>query len=290
MSSAIYISHTPEDHGLASKLQAHLRDHVFERDPSSPTIKTVFFILNYKYLYDPTAETNTLAFLNRPGVWCIPLFYHLWPHELLNMCRTPQAKPFWQAMKDLKGEVFDRGDENQFVQQVVGHLRNGPRGSSTSYDVFLSHAGEVKPFCEKLNTKLHQQGIKTFLDKFDITGGPNSLSFSEEILGAIERSKVVVAVLSHHFPSKKWPVLEITEVCRKSEGAKVVLPVYYQISRVQCMEIVNYAREPQGREALAWLFAQPGIEHFGKHAGEQEREDELLQTIVRAVSSLLQRR
>jgi len=157
--------------------------------------------------------------------------------------------------------------------------------------VFLSHAGEVKPFCEKLNAKLQQRGIKTFLDKFDIKGGPNSLSFSEEILGAIERSKVVVAVLSHHFPSKKWPVLEIMEACSKSEGSgATVLPVYYQISQAQCVEILDHARELHGRDALACLFALPGIEHFGKHAGEQEREEELLQTIVRSVSSLLQRR
>jgi hypothetical protein len=159
-------------------------------------------------------------------------------------------------------------------------------GTSTLYDVFLSHAGEVKPFCQKLNVKLKQEGLSSFIDVVDITGGPDALPFSEEIRGAIERSTVVVAVLSHHFPSKKWPVEEIMEVYRKSGGGKA-LPVYYQISKAQCVEIVNYARTAEGRDALAWLFAQPGIEHFGKHAGEQLSEDQLLQNIVHSVSSML---
>lgn len=119
----------------------------------------------------------------------------------------------------------------------------------------------------------------------DITGGPDALPFSEEIRGGIERSKVVVAVLSHHFPSKRWPVEEIVEVCRKSGGK--ALPVYYQISRAPCEGIVNHARSVEGRDALAWLFAQPGIEHFGLHAGAQLSEDRLIQTIVHSVSSML---
>jgi hypothetical protein len=139
MSSAIYISHMPQDNGLASKIQAQLRDHVFESDPNSPNIKTAFFVLTFGYLHDPTAESTTLTLLNRPGVWCIPLFYHLWPHDLLNLSKTPQAKPFWRALKNLNGEVYDRGDrgdEAQFVQQIASVLRNGPRGEYTVFDSY----------------------------------------------------------------------------------------------------------------------------------------------------------
>lgn len=285
MSHLLYISHMLEDSAFVAELASALGDsYRLTTNMNSPNIDVAFFVLTYAYIVNEARGEEARVLIGRNGIWCIPLFYHLWLHDVVNMANLPEAKPFWKALKNLNGVEFDRRESlPQYAKKVAEVVRKGPQ-SGRLYGAFLSHASEVKGFCKELKQQLEQRDVACFLDQDNIRGGPGRLKFSEEIHAALKSSKVLVVVLSHHFQSKEWTVKEVS-TCKALQGT--VLPVYYQISREQCLQqTVNYTKSKTERDALLWLHQQPGIEHFGLHGGIQPRKAQLIEDICGRVLRL----
>lgn len=78
------------------------------------------------------------------------------------------------------------------------------------YDVFICHASEDKkavalPLYEALN----RQGVKAFIDCFEIRWGDSLVS---RINTALKKSKYVIAIISDESVKKSWPMKEVHSV------------------------------------------------------------------------------
>lgn len=279
-----YLKSDSNDTRFAEDLKTALeRQHIRVVNNAASELNVALFVLSHHYLVNDQATEEAEMLLKRSGVWCIPLYHAILPVQVHSMTQTPQVKRVWQDLNELCTPVYDDGRSKPDVELVVKHIRKGPAQSEIGYDVFISHAGEVKSFCTKLKSKLEKERFSVFLDVSAIRGGPGPMPFSDEIKSGIAKSKLVVVILSHHFESKFWTTEEI-RLCRE-KGVRV-LPVYYHISREMCIGRLEVASAP-GKENLSWLFQNPGIEHFGKHGGEQLPEDQLIVSIVEKVRSQL---
>ena len=273
MERRVFISYDSYASKYAEDLRTALgRQHIHVvTDVSDPRINVALFVLCYPYLVNDHAMREAEMLLKRGDIWCIPLYHGITTVQVQSMTQTPQARPVWEDLNKLATPGSD-------VELVVERIRKGPSQEKV-YDAFISHAGEVKPFCKKLKSKLDNRGLSVFLDVDAIRGGEGPMTFSTEIQNGIAISKIVVVILSHHFGSKFWTTEEIR--LSRENGVKV-LPVYYHISREMCLGRLDVASGLE-RENLNWLFQQPGIEHFGHHAGEQLSEDQLIHSIVERV-------
>jgi hypothetical protein len=68
-------------------------------------------------------------------------------------------------------------------------------GSSSARDVFISHASQDRAIASSVVENLEQHGIKCWIAPRDVTPGSR---YADEIVGAINESKVLVLVLSEH--------------------------------------------------------------------------------------------
>ncbi|XP_031122177.1 toll/interleukin-1 receptor-like protein [Ipomoea triloba] len=102
--------------------------------------------------------------------------------------------------------------------------------SSTAwvYDVFLSFRGETrKSFTDHLYEDLRQAGINTFRDDEEIRKGEN---ISDEILKAIEGSKISIILFSKTYAQSRWCLDELVKIldCKKNLQ-QMVLPIFYNV-------------------------------------------------------------
>ncbi|XP_019159972.1 PREDICTED: TMV resistance protein N-like [Ipomoea nil] len=96
------------------------------------------------------------------------------------------------------------------------------------YDVFLSFRGETrKSFTDHLYEDLCQAGINTFRDDEEIRKGEN---ISDEILKAIEASKISIIVFSKTYAQSRWCLDELVKIlnCKKN-FQQMVLPIFYNV-------------------------------------------------------------
>ncbi|XP_061989922.1 disease resistance protein RPV1-like isoform X2 [Rosa rugosa] len=98
-----------------------------------------------------------------------------------------------------------------------------------TYEVFLSFRGEDTRFnfTDHLHTALCERGIKTFIDDEGLRRGEE---ISQDLLKAIEESRVSIIVLSQNYASSRWCLNELVRIleCRKSKGQEV-RPVFYKV-------------------------------------------------------------
>ncbi|KAM5569730.1 hypothetical protein ABKV19_016974 [Rosa sericea] len=96
------------------------------------------------------------------------------------------------------------------------------------YEIFLSFRGEDTRFnfTDHLHTALCQKGIETFRDD-KISRGED---ISQELLKAIEESRVSIIVFSQNYASSRWCLDELVKIleCRKLKGQKVRV-VFYKV-------------------------------------------------------------
>ncbi|KAG0606997.1 hypothetical protein M758_9G184700 [Ceratodon purpureus] len=276
-----YLKNDSNDSRFAEDLRRALERQRIRvvNDASDSQINVALFVLTYPYLVNDHATKEAEKLFKRGGVWCIPIYHGITPVQVQSMTQTPQARSVWQNLNNLCTPVYEDGRSKPDVELVVKHIREGPTQPEKVYDVFISHAGEVKSFCKKLKSALESHRLSVFLDVFAIRGGPGPMPFSTEINNAIAKSKIVVVILSHHFESKFWTTEEI-RLCREKEVR--LLPVYYHISREMCIGRLEVAGDPE-KENLNWLYQHTGIENFGKHAGEQLPEGQLIDSVVEEV-------
>ncbi|XP_031121167.1 TMV resistance protein N-like [Ipomoea triloba] len=96
------------------------------------------------------------------------------------------------------------------------------------YDVFLSFRGETrKSFIDHLYEDLRQAEINTFRDDEEIRKGEN---ISDELLKAIEGSKISIIVFSKTYAQSRWCLDELVKIldCKKNLQ-QMVLPIFYNV-------------------------------------------------------------
>ncbi|XP_061993976.1 disease resistance protein RPV1-like [Rosa rugosa] len=107
-----------------------------------------------------------------------------------------------------------------------------PRSSTDqnhyTYEVFLSFRGEDTHFnfTDHLHSLLCERGIETFIDD-ELRRGED---ISQELLKAIEESRVSIIVFSQNYASSRWCLDELVKIleCRKSKGQEV-RAVFYKV-------------------------------------------------------------
>ena len=106
---------------------------------------------------------------------------------------------------------------------------SAPDASTCEWDVFVSHASEDKDdFVRPLAKALQARGFSVWFDELTLTLGD---SLRRSIDRGLARSQFGVVVISPNFLSKEWPQMELDGlVAREFDGAKVILPVWHNIS------------------------------------------------------------
>ena len=94
---------------------------------------------------------------------------------------------------------------------------------------FISHASEDKDdFVRPLAQALQARGLSVWFDEFTLTVGD---SLRRSIDRGLAGSRFGVVIISPHFLNKEWPQKELDGlVAREFDGAKVILPVWHNIS------------------------------------------------------------
>ena len=101
--------------------------------------------------------------------------------------------------------------------------------SQHEYDVFLNFRGVDTryKFTDHLYYALDDRKIFTFRDDKELEKGK---TISQELLEAIEKSRIAVIVFSENYASSTWCLEELTKIdeCR-DRGILTVLPIFYHV-------------------------------------------------------------
>src|SRR3712207_2638973 len=77
--------------------------------------------------------------------------------------------------------------------------------SDFTYDVFLSHSSKDKPVVRELAERLRADGVRVWLDEWEIRAGDSIPAKIEE---GLEHSRVLVLCMSAHAFGSDWATLE----------------------------------------------------------------------------------
>ncbi len=115
-----------------------------------------------------------------------------------------------------------------------------------TWDVFLSHASEDKPYVEELHRTLVAAGVQVWMDKAVLRWGDKLRSRIDD---GLKRSRFVIVVLSKAFLGlKKWTEYELDSAfALETMNEKRVLPLWHGISHD---ELKNYSAGLSDRLAL----------------------------------------
>ncbi|XP_042965806.1 disease resistance protein RPV1-like isoform X3 [Carya illinoinensis] len=167
-----------------------------------------------------------------------------------------------------------------------------------TYDVFLSFRGEDtrQNFTAHLHQALDQKKINTYID-YKL---PRGEEISEELLKAIESSRISIVILSKNYASSTWCLDELVKMleCKKIKQQKV-LPVFYDVNPTE----VRHQREGFGK-ALAklkerfndeskverWKATLIEVAGLSGFTLGDRTEPEVIQEIVREVLRLVKRK
>jgi hypothetical protein len=94
----------------------------------------------------------------------------------------------------------------QFASTISAglHAKIGSTAVSENktWDIFISHASEDKPFTDRLHEELKKSGVRVWYDKSVLVMGD---SLRKKIDEGLAGSRFGVVVLSQAFFSKQWP-------------------------------------------------------------------------------------
>ncbi|KAE8651666.1 hypothetical protein Csa_021160 [Cucumis sativus] len=181
---------------------------------------------------------------------------------------------------------------------------NRASGSSSSspfrcsFDVFLSFRGEDtrSNFTSHLNMALRQRGINVFID--------NKISRGEEIsaslLEAIEKSKILIVIISENYASSSWCLNELEKIimCNELRSGQLVLPIFYRVDPSEVRKQSGRFGEEFGRlevrfssdKMQAWREAMIYVSQMsGWPVLQEDDEANLIQEIVQEVLKKLNR-
>jgi hypothetical protein len=115
-----------------------------------------------------------------------------------------------------------------------------------TWDVFLSHASEDKPYVEELHRTLVAAGLQIWMDKAELRWGDKLRSRIDD---GLKRSRFVIVVLSKAFLGlKKWTEYELDSAfALETVNEKRILPLWHGITHD---EVKNYSAGLSDRVAL----------------------------------------
>jgi small GTP-binding protein len=121
------------------------------------------------------------------------------------------------------------------------------------WDIFISHASEdKKDVVEPLTRILTALGVSVWYDDATLLLGD---SIRRKIDDGLACSRYGVVILSKNFFAKNWTQQELSGLAaRESDGAKVILPIWHQLSQ---SEILQYS--PMLADRLG-ISTQKGLE------------------------------
>ncbi|XP_030462191.2 disease resistance-like protein DSC2 isoform X2 [Syzygium oleosum] len=211
-----------------------------------------------------------------------------------------------RALKDVSllhgwRKVTDGSEEELVtivVQTVIRCLQpNIPKGPRIArYNVFLNFRGADtrEGFTYHLYTNLVDAGVSVFKDDIDL---PIGEEFRSQLLSAITRSTIYIAVLSQNYASSKWCLHELTKMmeCQESMG-HIVLPIYYKVDpsdvrrqkgNLGSFRNVYYSREKGLRGGDAIMEGLRVLEDVcnlkGLHHHYKGSDGELIKVVVQGV-------
>jgi hypothetical protein len=102
-----------------------------------------------------------------------------------------------------------------------------PQGST--FDVFISHAGEDNDFARPLANELVARGLSVWFDAFELRVGD---SLREQISRGLDSARFGVVILSPHFFDKQWTRHELDALTARElkEERSVILPVWHHLT------------------------------------------------------------
>jgi hypothetical protein len=115
-----------------------------------------------------------------------------------------------------------------------------------TWDVFLSHASEDKPYLEELHRTLVAAGVHVWMDKAVLRWGD---SLRSRIDDGLKRSRFVIVVLSKAFLNlKKWTEYELNSAfALETVNEKRILPLWHGVTHE---DLKNYSPGLSDRLAL----------------------------------------
>jgi hypothetical protein len=138
-----------------------------------------------------------------------------------------------------------------------------------NHDVFLSFRGEDtrKTFTDHLYTALVHAGIHTFRDDHEL---PRGNHISNELLKAIQGSRVSIVVFSKGYASSRWCLDELVEIlhCKNTIG-QTFLPIFYHVN-------------PSDVRRQTGPFAKAFSRHEERFQAEMERVQKWKATLTEA--------
>ncbi|KAF5445683.1 hypothetical protein F2P56_034719 [Juglans regia] len=166
------------------------------------------------------------------------------------------------------------------------------------YDVFLSFRGKDtrQGFTTHLHEALDRKKINTYIDD----KLPRGDEISQELLKAIESSRISIVVLSKNYASSTWCLNELIKIleCKNAKQQKV-LPVFYDVNPTE----VRHHGESFGKALVKlkkrlkdetkvqrWKAALTELASLSGFTLGNRNEPEVIQEIVREVSRLVKRK
>ncbi|XP_048136628.1 TMV resistance protein N-like [Rhodamnia argentea] len=143
---------------------------------------------------------------------------------------------------------------NMLAKETDSRASSGP-----SYEVFLSFRGvdTRRGFTDFLYDGMHNAGILVFRDSESLHVGKR---IGDELLRAIENSKIYIPVFSKNYASSHWCLRELAhmvECASKSNGNKEILPIFLDV-------------EPDDVKLKTNLYSEALSEHQKKFCTEVE--------------------
>ena len=111
-------------------------------------------------------------------------------------------------------------------------LSRGLQSELWAWDVFISHAGEDKPFAACLHRRLVRIGLRSFLDEDSLRVGGDAPAAME---AAAHSSQIALVLLSEEFFMKPWPQQELRWFLERHRASRsTVVPVFLGITVERC--------------------------------------------------------
>ncbi len=111
--------------------------------------------------------------------------------------------------------------------------RASEKTSSSTYQVFVSHASTDKWIAKTLCEKIEETGARAFLDKRDIATGDE---IPNEIWEAIRLSRELLVLLTPDSVDRPWVLLEIGMFLgRRKNGRIIAVRCHVEVDRIPDM-------------------------------------------------------
>ncbi|XP_019239660.1 PREDICTED: TMV resistance protein N-like isoform X2 [Nicotiana attenuata] len=149
-------------------------------------------------------------------------------------------------------------------------------GAKPKYDVFLSFRGEDtrKNFVSHLYRALTKKGVHTFRDDRSVEKGK---TIKDELIGAVEESRLAVIVFSANYASSRWCLEELIKIIEcKIQRKQTVIPICYGINESEKCSIVD---------AFAEAFAKCEADSTTDSYFDEERVKSWRKALTEAIDS-----